>query len=186
MLAAAWTRLHILAEHSHPSGVGKFLSITQWCSPPPDPAPSGIHQGVDPAFRGGMQFTADGEALMATKDAMATRIRKARLKASLTQRELADRLQIHRSAVAQWERVDGGTKPQIKHLTEIALITGVGFEWLAMGRSMRRKSTSQHSHTTLGEVETRCLDALRRLTPHQRHLVDGLLSALASEEVIQS
>jgi transcriptional regulator with XRE-family HTH domain len=67
---------------------------------------------------------------------LAVRIKKARKNAGLSQSALAKRLGLDRSAVAQWER-DNAAGPTTGHLSEIALATGVSFEWLATGRGSR-------------------------------------------------
>ena len=61
-----------------------------------------------------------------------TRIRKARIAKGLSQTELAKKLRINRSAVANWEC--GASKPRSAHLQQFALLTDVSFEWLATGR----------------------------------------------------
>ena len=61
---------------------------------------------------------------------MAIRIRQARVAAKFSQQQLANRLGVQRSAVAQWES-SVGTVPNMKHLTMIAVATGVAFEWPA-------------------------------------------------------
>jgi transcriptional regulator with XRE-family HTH domain len=67
---------------------------------------------------------------------LAARIKQARKGAGLSQAQLAARLELGRSAVAQWER-DNAISPTVGHLTAIALATGVSFEWLATGRGPR-------------------------------------------------
>lgn len=64
------------------------------------------------------------------------RIRQARKDAGLSQSGLAERLGVDRSAVAQWER-NNAAGPTVVHLTDIALATGISFEWLATGRGPR-------------------------------------------------
>ena len=66
----------------------------------------------------------------------ASRIKQARKDAGLSQAALAERLGLGRTAVAQWER-NNAAGPTVGHLTEIALATGVSFEWLATGRGPR-------------------------------------------------
>ncbi len=61
------------------------------------------------------------------------RIRKARLTAGLTQAELAKRLGVSRSAVANWERA-GNIHPCTFRLGKIAVATQVSHEWLSTGR----------------------------------------------------
>lgn len=64
-----------------------------------------------------------------------TRIRSARRIAGITQAGLAERLNVTRSAVANWERVSG-VWPASSRLMAIAVTTGVSYEWLATGRGM--------------------------------------------------
>lgn len=115
---------------------------------------------------------------------MAVRILSARADASLTQTQLANHLGVNRSAVAQWERVQGGTNPSIVHLTQIAELTGVGFEWLATGRgqakSRRRSKSPQESveHAT-NDFEVQSLQWLRRVPAHKQSLVLQLLAELS-------
>lgn len=116
---------------------------------------------------------------------MSARILRTRTEASLTQSELAAHLGIHRSAVAQWERVDGGTHPSTAHLIQIADITGVGFEWLATGRGTARLPRRRPARTLApaehaqNDFEVQCLQWLRRTPSRQHALIVQLLSALA-------
>lgn len=61
------------------------------------------------------------------------RIRIARRHAGLSQSELAKAVGVQRSAVSHWEAARS-KHPRVAHLREVALITGVQFEWLATGR----------------------------------------------------
>ena len=65
--------------------------------------------------------------------ALSDRVRHARRLAGLTQAALAQQLGVVPSAVAQWER-PGGTAPTVAHLSHMATLTKVTFEWLATGR----------------------------------------------------
>lgn len=67
---------------------------------------------------------------------LSARIRQARNDANLSQACLAERLGVDRSAVAHWER-NSAASPTVAHLTDIALATGISFEWLATGRGPR-------------------------------------------------
>ena len=67
------------------------------------------------------------------------RIRLARRHAALSQTQLAQAVGVQRSAVSHWEAPDG-KNPSVKHLREIALVTGVQFEWLATGRGEMARS----------------------------------------------
>ena len=61
------------------------------------------------------------------------RIRLARRHAGVSQAQLAKSAGVLRSAVSHWES-PLAKNPSIKHLRDVALATGVQFEWLATGR----------------------------------------------------
>lgn len=115
---------------------------------------------------------------------MSVRILSARAEASLTQTQLAQRVGVNRSAVAQWERAHGGTNPSMTHLTQIADITGVGFEWLATGRGTARarrprKAPRKPSEQACNDLEAQCLQWFRRVPSHKQPLALQLLTQLA-------
>lgn len=66
------------------------------------------------------------------KIALGKRVAYARERANLNQTELGKALKLTRSAVSQWE--SGRTEPSAENLREIAVETGVDYEWLATGR----------------------------------------------------
>ncbi|HEY0505488.1 MAG TPA: helix-turn-helix transcriptional regulator [Lysobacter sp.] len=61
------------------------------------------------------------------------RIRLARRHAGLSQAALGAAVGVQRSAVGHWEAARGKF-PSVGHLREVAMVTGVQFEWLATGR----------------------------------------------------
>lgn len=61
------------------------------------------------------------------------RIRLARRHAGLSQAALGAAVGVQRSAVGHWESAQSKF-PSVAHLRELALVTGVQFEWLATGR----------------------------------------------------
>lgn len=63
---------------------------------------------------------------------MAERIRRARRKAGLSQAALAERLQVRRSAVSNWESVND-IQPSLQNLIALAKACGISFEWLGTG-----------------------------------------------------
>ena len=69
------------------------------------------------------------------------RIRLARRHAGLSQAALGSKVGVQRSAVGHWEATRGKF-PSVAHLREIALVTGVQFEWLATGRGNRRRAAA--------------------------------------------
>jgi transcriptional regulator with XRE-family HTH domain len=62
-----------------------------------------------------------------------SRVKLARRHAGLSQAQLAQRLNVHRSAVTHWE-LCGKRNPNMTNLRQLAEVTGVQFEWLATGR----------------------------------------------------
>lgn len=116
---------------------------------------------------------------------MSARIRQARRMARLSQLQLAMLTGVQRSAVAQWER-EGGTSPSVKHLAQIAVSTGVRFEWLATGRGDSQPDGGGFEFTVLtqdfaqDELESRVLDCVRRLSPRKRQMACAILEMLSS------
>jgi len=101
--------------------------------------------------------------------ALAARIKQSRKDAKLSQAALAKKLGVDRSAVAQWER-DNAVGPTVGHLAEIALNTGVAFEWLATGRGPRKIGGEGEQppafvldYVAQSETEERLLVAFRTL-----------------------
>jgi transcriptional regulator with XRE-family HTH domain len=115
---------------------------------------------------------------------MAIRIRRARLGASMTQSQLARHAGVNRSAVAQWERAEGGTTPSVANLANIAVATRVAFEWLATGRGAHPAHGLEAPTAVIAyamdEFEAHCLDSLRRLTKHSQRLVCELLDDMSA------
>jgi len=118
-----------------------------------------------------------------TKD----RIRQARLESSPSQAALAEKIGIQRSAVAQWERING-SRPTVDNLCKIATIAGVRFEWLATGRGQRTLVTGEDNSLEKEvqlmfvagtDCEIRTLIAMRKLTVHENHAITELAENLA-------
>jgi transcriptional regulator with XRE-family HTH domain len=114
---------------------------------------------------------------------MAIRIRRARLGAAMTQSDLARLTGVNRSAVAQWERTEGGTTPSVANLASIAVATRVAFEWLATGRGTNPAHALEVPTGAVAyamdEFEAHCLDSLRRLTKSSQRLVCELLEEMS-------
>ncbi|WP_411834638.1 helix-turn-helix domain-containing protein [Pseudoxanthomonas mexicana] len=104
------------------------------------------------------------------------RIRVARHHARLSQAELAARVGVGRSAVANWE-CDDGVHPVAVRLERIALTTSVSYEWLATGRGrMSYQAGPEDIPAVQGEVvddaeERRLLKAFRACSPKHRALL---------------
>ncbi len=114
---------------------------------------------------------------------LASRIRRARNLANLTQTELAAKIGVQRSAVAQWEQVVS-TNPTIANLIKLAIICEVRFEWLATGRGVMRlgdlqqasaAATSEFAHDLL---EVRLLNAIRQLSMRKREVIVEMVEGL--------
>lgn len=111
---------------------------------------------------------------------MSDRVRRARVGAGLSQAQLAEETGVKRSAVAQWER-EGGTCPSVPHLSQIAVVTRVGFEWLATGRGSSQLDPRllaggpPETHTAL---ENEILTLLRRMPPRKRQMAHAIIEML--------
>ncbi len=113
----------------------------------------------------------------------ATRVRKARALANVSQAELARRVGVKRSAVTQWEHPTG-TTPSADHMIQIALETGVYFEWLATGRGHARAAVEPASAVIVedyahDEHESQALMQLRRMSSSKRRMALEILDILA-------
>lgn len=96
------------------------------------------------------------------------RIRLARRKAGHSQQALAQLLGVKRSAVANWEGVNGAS-PCGANLERLAEVLKVAYEWLATGRGEMRLPPHYHEAAVLdvelieSPVERRLLEAWRAL-----------------------
>ena len=105
---------------------------------------------------------------------LAARIRIARVRAGMPQRELATHIGVSRGAVANWESANG-VLPATERLQRIANATGVCFEWLATGRGGSQYRPCLDDIPTADieviedDLELRLLRAFRA-TPQRQHL----------------
>lgn len=117
---------------------------------------------------------------------MATRIRRARIGARMTQTALAAAVGVRRSAVAQWESIDG-TTPSTEHLAEIAIKTSVQFEWLATGRGPSQLNEVAMMEAAIvadiaeNELESRMLELMRRLSRRKQEMACGMVELLGGK-----
>lgn len=116
---------------------------------------------------------------------MQVRIRQCRSAAGLSQSQLASQVGVRRSAVAQWER-SGGTSPSVSHLSQVASVTGVCFEWLATGRGPVRPTGCEFEFAAKAcdfakdELEDRMLDSMRRLSQRNREMACRIVESMAN------
>ena len=115
---------------------------------------------------------------------MPVRVRQCRASAGLSQAQLASMVGVRRSAVAQWEQ-PFGTSPSVGHLAQVAVATGVCFEWLATGRGPVRpagtefESAAKASDFAKDEVENRVLDSIRRLSQRNREMACRIVEMMS-------
>ena len=111
---------------------------------------------------------------------LGSRVRRARGLKRYSQKELAARLDVGRSAVANWEC--GAKVPSSQRLLHLALVTGVSYEWLATGRGCAELG-DQWIPAVQGEVvddpnELMLLQAFRACGTTGRRAVLELLAGL--------
>jgi transcriptional regulator with XRE-family HTH domain len=115
---------------------------------------------------------------------MPVRIRQCRSAARLSQAQLAAQVGVRRSAVAQWEQVDG-TSPNVGHLAKVAVVTGVCFEWLATGRGAMRPAGAEFESAACtvdfaqDALENRLLDSIRRLSQRNREMACRIVELMS-------
>ena len=110
------------------------------------------------------------------------RTRRARRICELTQAQLASRIGVKRSAVAQWEAT-GGTSPTVEHLRHLAIVSRVNFEWLSTGRgpvnhSEEGADAAISKDFAQDETESLMLELLRRLPERKRRLACSIVQLL--------
>jgi transcriptional regulator with XRE-family HTH domain len=110
------------------------------------------------------------------------RIRLARRHAAMSQTQLAQAVGVQRSAVSHWEAPQG-KNPSVKHLREIAMVTGVQFEWLATGRGQMAPSRDSVLDSVAADdtLEQRLLMAFREAPVRARMALVELMEELASQ-----
>lgn len=116
------------------------------------------------------------------------RLRKARRHAGLTQGDIASASGVSRNAVTHWEHPEG-TIPTLAHLSCVAQVTGVAFEWLCTGRGRmlfqaegdRDEAAVILRYCAQDETEEKVLLELRRLPYSQCLAIANLIGALAGE-----
>lgn len=116
--------------------------------------------------------------------AMPLRIRQARAACGLSQDKLAVRVGVRRSAVAQWESPEG-TSPNVAHLAQVAVVTGVCFEWLATGRGPVRLEAGALEPAVMSwdfakdDLESRVLASIRCLSRRNRQIACRIIELMA-------
>jgi transcriptional regulator with XRE-family HTH domain len=116
-----------------------------------------------------------------------SRIRLARRHAGLSQLQLANVIGVQRSAVSHWESTQA-KNPSVEHLRQLAVVTGVQFEWLATGRGGMALSNEvrMDSVPTAEALELRLLHAFRDVSPQSRVSLVDIVEQLASQRTGRS
>jgi transcriptional regulator with XRE-family HTH domain len=115
---------------------------------------------------------------------MPVRVRQCRTAARFSQAQLASLVGVRRSAVAQWEQVDG-TSPSVGHLAQVAVAAEVCFEWLATGRGPMRPAGAEFETAARAcdfaqdELENRLLDSVRRLSQRNREMACKIVELMS-------
>lgn len=117
----------------------------------------------------------------------ASRLRSHRAELGWTQGELAQKLSVSRSAVAQWEN-DEGSLPSTASFMKLAVVLGCSFEWLATGQGTRESGTAAPEDSAAAAVDLRyfarsdaeeqMISAFRVLVESDQKLVGSLLSSM--------
>ncbi len=101
---------------------------------------------------------------------LAARIESARMRAGLSQAQLARRMGIERQSVQQWE--NGETAPRQSRLTKLAQVLGVNAQWLLTG-----EPGGQIEDVELGILsfeERKLLKLFRQLPMEQQMLLQSI------------
>jgi transcriptional regulator with XRE-family HTH domain len=114
------------------------------------------------------------------------RIAFARKRMNLSQSQLASILGVSRGACGQWEQAV--STPSVAHLSELARVTDVSFEWLATGRGAINASKTGEDTAELTQLAGRQITGdlrelvvwLQKLPTHKRTSVIKLLRNLRS------
>ncbi|SKA03371.1 helix-turn-helix domain-containing protein [Novilysobacter spongiicola] len=118
------------------------------------------------------------------------RIRLARRHGGFSQASLAAAVGVQRSAVSHWE-ASPGKSPSAAHLREIAMATGVQFEWLATGRGKMNLSQEVEMDSIAAAeallvddpLELRLISAFRDSSPRARVPLVEIAEELAGSRV---
>ena len=122
-----------------------------------------------------------------------SRIRLARRHAGMSQLQLASIIGVQRSAVSHWESTQA-KNPSVEHLRQLAVLTGVQFEWLVTGRGgmalsheVRMDSVPAAEALLIDEpIELRLLHAFREVSAQSRVSLVDIIEQLASQRTGRS
>lgn len=121
------------------------------------------------------------------------RMRLARRHGGMSQAALASAVGVQRSAVSHWEATIGKS-PSAAHLREVAMVTGVQFEWLATGRGRMNLSEEVTMDSVAAAeallvddpLELRLVNAFRDCTPRAQIPLIEIVEQLAAQRIGRS
>lgn len=109
------------------------------------------------------------------------RIRTARIRAGLSQADLAQHIGVSRTAVANWESSKSRTRPSSGRLEAISHLAGVSWEWLATGRGSAAVSDDSvlaaDADLVEDPIERRLLQLFRQGTDKYKRALMALLES---------
>lgn len=122
---------------------------------------------------------------------VASRLRNRRMGLCLTQAELAQKIEVSRSAVAQWES-HAGSLPSTASFTSLAAVLGCNFEWLATGRGPRSADSVSPGEDSAAaavdfryfardDAEEQLIAAFRELDEYDQEVVSTLVGSLRAK-----
>ena len=102
-------------------------------------------------------------------DQFSDRITFARKRLGLSQAQLASILGVSRGACGQWEQ--GVSTPCVAHMSELARVTEISFEWLATGRGTHDTDIHMDIKTNASDKKNISIIAGRHLTGDLREIM---------------
>jgi transcriptional regulator with XRE-family HTH domain len=112
---------------------------------------------------------------------MHKRITIARENNGLSQSKLAEKMQVSRSAISQWE-ASYGSLPSVEHLANLSSVLDVSFEWLAIGKITSNKTTLKkikEKPQELSQDELNLMEYLREISPRKKRVLFDFLKYYA-------
>ena len=103
---------------------------------------------------------------------LASRLRRARIGASLTQEQLAETLSVNRRTVYTWEA--GRSEPTVARLEEIATALNKPTEWLLEGEGDDRTSRLDSLRNRLDDLPDTSLDVLEEFLSTLERSIDPI------------
>ena len=111
---------------------------------------------------------------------LGVKITKARKMRRLTQRELAEKLNVHPSMVTRWER--GQIHPRDNTLDNIAVALDLTVDALMAQKAVQASEMDLSSDREL----QRCIELLSKMSEEDRKAVKHMIQALAFRHQVQS